>query len=145
MRRVDPGARIYSPWLTMPWGADAVREAVHFCVWDRPWDWRDVFDIGTTVFLKFRDMPVIEWETRIVELIAVPFESAEAFRDMLVERWDRSIGPIQGESPAPGFGIAWRAEPIRHLELILPAAPDELPDWCAVGDLDEKLQAALAA
>ena len=145
MSGVDPAARVYAPRSPMPWTADEVRSMVLFCVWDQPWNWRAAFDVGSTVFLKFPEMPVIEWETRIVELIAVPFESAEAFRDMLVERWDHTIGPIHGESPAPGFGIAWRAEPVRHLELILPPGAGELPEWCAVGDLDEAWQAALAA
>lgn len=145
MRGVDPAARIYAPSEGMPADEDAVRIWVHFCVWNQPWNWRAAFDVGTTVFLKVRELPVIEWETRIVDLIAVPFESADAFRDMLRERWDRTIGPIVGESPAPGFGIAWRAEPIRRLELSLPPGAGELPEWCAVGDLDDAWQAALAA
>lgn len=46
-------------------------------------------------------------------------------------------------SPAPGFGVAWRSAPVRHLGVARPEGAGSLPEWCAFGELDERWQAAL--
>ena len=142
--RLDPTVRLFTPSVPLPESAEAVRSTVLFGVWDRPWDWQASFRLGRPVLLRRRGVDVVEWLVEVVEVLAVPFESAEAFRDMLAQRWDPTIGPIDGESPSPGFGVAWRSAPLRRLRTARPEGAGPLPEWCEVGDLDDAWQAALA-
>lgn len=144
-RRLDPTIRLFTPSVPVPESDDEVRATVLFGVWDRPWGWEASFRLGRPVLLRRRDAEVVEWLVEVVEVLAVPFESAEAFRDMLAQRWDPTIGPIDGESPSPGFGVAWRSAPLRRLRTARPEGAGPLPEWCEVGDLDDAWQAALAA
>ncbi len=143
-RPLDPTVRLFTPSVPLPESADEVRSTVLFGVWDRPWDWQASFRLGRPVLLRRRDAEVVEWLVEVVEVLAVPFESAEAFRDLLVQRWDPTIGPINGEAPAPGFGVAWRSAPVSHLSAGRPEGAGPLPEWCEFGELDGAWQAALA-
>jgi hypothetical protein len=143
-RRLDPTVRLFTPSVPLPESDDDVRSIVLFGVWDRPWNWQASFRLGRPVLLRRADADVVEWLVEVVEVLAVPFESAEAFRDMLAQRWDPRIGPIDGGSPAPGFGVAWRSAPVRHLRVTRPDGAGPLPTWCEVGELDDVWQAALA-
>ena len=71
---------------------------------------------GDTVYLATDD-GVIRWRTEVTEIIRTPFEHADAFREHIGSRFGEQISLFEGGSPAPGFGIAWKAKPIESLFL----------------------------
>jgi transposase len=143
MPSIDADARLFTPSVPLPDSEDAVRSTVLFGVWERPWNWQPSFGEGRQVLLRRSGVDVVEWLVEVTEVVAVPFESADAFRDMIAQRWDPTVVGVHGRSPAPGFGVAWRSAPVRHLGVARPEGAGSLPEWCAFGELDERWQAAL--
>ena len=78
---------------------------------------------------------VIRWETEIVATHAVPYEHTMSFLEHAGQRFGTPVGVIGGGMPAPGFGFAWMAAPVRDLELDTQLFGLDLGDWTSTDDL----------
>ncbi|KLR60310.1 hypothetical protein IMCC26207_110556 [Actinobacteria bacterium IMCC26207] len=134
---------VFTPSTTIPATEEQVREEVTYMVWDAPWETFEHFAVGETIYLVDPATDRIVWETRVAESVSVPFESADAFRDMIAGRWGKPILIKTGTDPLPGWGVAWRAEPVRQLDLARPADQDAWPGFMFTSQLDEPTAAAL--
>jgi hypothetical protein len=134
---------VFTPSTTIPTTDEQVREGVTYMVWDAPWETFEHFAVGETIYLIDPATDRIVWETRVAESVSVPFESADAFRDMIAGRWGKPILIKTGADPLPGWGVAWRAEPVRQLDLARPADQDAWPGFMFTSQLDEPTAAAL--
>ena len=134
---------VFTPSTTIPTTDEQVREGVSYMVWDAPWETFEHFAVGETIYLVDPVTDRIVWETRVAESVSVPFESADAFRDMIAGRWGQAIVTKTGTDPLPGWGVAWRAEPVRQLDLARPADQDVWPGFMFTSQLDEPTAAAL--
>ncbi|MEI7888121.1 MAG: hypothetical protein WCJ04_12080 [Actinomycetes bacterium] len=134
---------VFTPSTTIPTTDEQVREGVSYMVWDAPWETFEHFAVGETIYLVDPATDRIVWETRVAESVSVPFESADAFRDMIAGRWGKPIVTKTGTDPLPGWGVAWRAEPVRQLDLARPADQDAWPGFMFTSQLDAPTAAAL--
>ena len=134
---------VFTPSTTIPTTDEQVREGVSYMVWDAPWETFEHFAVGETIYLVDPATDRIVWETRVAESVSVPFESADAFRDMIAGRWGQAIFAKTGTDPLPGWGVAWRAEPVRQLDLARPADQDAWPGFMFTSQLDAPTAAAL--
>ncbi|CAB4555136.1 unannotated protein [freshwater metagenome] len=134
---------VFTPSTTIPTTDEQVREEVSYMVWDAPWETFEHFAVGETIYLVDPATDRIVWETRVTESVSVPFESADAFRDMIAGRWGKPIFAKTGTDPLPGWGVAWRAEPVRQLDLARPADQDPWLGFMFTSQLDEPTAAAL--
>lgn len=134
---------VFTPSTRIPTTDEQVREGVSYMVWDAPWETFEHFAVGETIYLVDPATDRIVWETRVAESVSVPFESADAFRDMIAGRWGQPIDTKTGTDPLPGWGVAWRAEPVRQLDLARPADQDAWPGFMFTSQLDEPTAAAL--
>lgn len=141
--REDHIGVLFSPSTPMPRTAQAVHDSVWYAVWSSPWDSASVLAPLRSVFLIDSEAGVVEWETEITDVVAVPFESVDAFRDLITRRWGHPVTRVAGAEPRPGWGVAWRAVPVRHLGVSRPEGAGTLKSWDLVSDLDEAWRAAL--
>lgn len=134
---------LFSPSTPMPRSAREVEHSVWYAVWPAPWDSASVLAPLRSVFLIDSEAGVVGWQTEITDVVAVPFESVDAFRDLIARRWGHPVTRVAGTEPRPGWGIAWRALPVRRLGVSRPNGAGALRSWDLVSDLDEAWRAAL--
>lgn len=134
---------VFTPSTTIPTTEEQVREGVSYMVWDAPWETFEHFAVGETIYLVDPATERIVWETRVADSVSVPFESADAFRDMIAGRWGKPIVTKTGTDPLPGWGVAWRAEPVRQLDIPRPAEQMPWLGFMFTSQLDEPTAAAL--
>ena len=134
---------LFAPSTPMPRTAQAVQDSAWYAVWSAPWDSANVLAPLRSVFLIDAGAGVVEWETEITDVVAVPFESVDAFRDLITRRWGHPVTRVTGTEPRPGWGVAWRAVPVRYLGLSSPEGAGALQSWNLVSDLDEVWRTAL--
>jgi hypothetical protein len=134
---------VFTPSTRIPTTDEQVREGVTYMVWDAPWETIEHFAVGETIYLVDPATERIVWETRVAESVSVPFESADAFRDMIAGRWGQPIVTKTGTDPLPGWGVAWRAEPVRQLDIPRPAEQKPWAGFMFTSQLDEPTAAAL--
>jgi hypothetical protein len=134
---------LFSPSTPMPRSTQAVEDSVWYAVWPSPWDSASVLAPLRSVFLVDAEAGVVEWQTEITDVVAVPFESVDAFRDLIARRWGHPVTRVTGTEPRPGWGVAWRAAPVRHLGVSRPEGAEALRSWDLVSDLDEVWRTAL--
>ena len=142
-RSVGAEGVVFAAADPVPEGADELRDWVWFALWSAPWDTRLVFELGSAVYLATPQLDRVVWESSVREVISVPFESAEAFREMVGRRWGQPLGEVDGLSPAPGWGVAWRADPVRRLDVVCPDAAADAPRWQLTEHLDPAWRRAL--
>ena len=106
-----------------------------YALWDRPVAPRLLPSPGDTVFLASPD-GVVRWATEVDVALAVPYEHTDAFLTHMATVFGTPAGPVAGGSPAPGFGLAWSARPLRELAADVGALGIELDDWCETDRLD---------
>lgn len=109
-----------------------------YAVWDQPLPRSVLPQVGDTLFLA-DEQGVVRWETELVDVWAVPYEHAQAFVDAAGARFGVPVGVVHGGLPAPGYGVAWRAAPVRDLELPTALLGVELGDWTSTEDLPADL------
>lgn len=134
---------IFTPSTPLPSSDTDVETAVWYCVWDAPWASRRLLAPGATVYLHDGARQMVRWETVLTDVIAVPFESADAFRDHLQRRWQTWVTPLDDGGPVPGFGVAWKAQALRQLAALRPDGSPELKQWASVCGLDDGWCSAL--
>ena len=133
----------FNPSNPMPADESALEQMVWYCVWDHPWRSDRLLSAGSTVFLVDASADVVRWEIELTDVFAAPFESTDAFRDHLQRRWGTRVTPLDGDGPSPGFGVAWKARPVRRLEVKRPVGSPELEQWESSCGLDEGWRLAL--
>lgn len=109
-----------------------------YAVWEELLPRGAVPSPGDVMFLADPD-GVIRWEVMVTDAWAVPYEHAQAFVDAAGARFGVPVGVVHGGLPAPGFGFAWRAAPVRDLELPTALLGVELGDWTSTEDLPADL------
>jgi len=133
----------FNPSDQMPADESTLEQMVWYCVWDQPWRSDRLLSAGSTVFLFDAAADVVRWEIELTEVFSVPFESTDAFRDHLERKWGSWVTPLDGDGPSPGFGVAWKARPVRRLDVRRPAGSPELEQWESSCGLDEGWRSAL--
>ncbi len=126
---------VYAPADPVPATCQDVRDKIWFGVWPGPWDTARVFDASRSVYLATHDRTRIVWETAIADVISVPFECTDAFLELVSRRWGHALSQVHGVSPSPGWGVAWRAEPIRRIDGRAPRSAGRVPGWLLTEDL----------
>ncbi|MFM7062173.1 MAG: hypothetical protein ACKO04_01585 [Actinomycetes bacterium] len=109
-----------------------------YAVWDQPLPRSVLPQPGDSMFLA-DDQGVVRWETELLDVWAVPYEHAQAFVDAASRRYAVPVAVVHGDLPAPGFGVAWSAEPVRELALPTSLLDVELGDWTSTDDLPADL------
>lgn len=135
-------ALLYDPGTFMPTSFDAFEQASWMITWtDGPWHLHDL-EIGGTVFLvRAGAEQCIEWETRVTQSFAVPYEGIDDLAAEVFHRWGLVI-ETPDMSPG-GFCIGWRAEPVaRPHRYALPLPEGTVPGDDDVLDLDGFQQSA---
>jgi hypothetical protein len=135
---------VFTPSTPIPRNEPAVREAYWFAVWDRPIAVPFDLQIGGTVYLYDTTTDTLAWRTTLTDTIAVPFEHTDALREHLTRRWGMNASQIVGDTPSPGFAIAWRAEPDELLGITRPDAARALEQWENVHHIDAATREAWA-
>lgn len=110
--------------------------AYWYAVWDRPVPSPHDLLPGGTVYLA-DEAGTIVWETTVTDMVAIPYESSEMLREYLAKRWGLRASPINGNDPCPGYCMAWRAEPVERLDLVVPEGLEPLETWASTRHLDE--------
>lgn len=129
---------VFIPSTAMPPSPEALRDAYWFAVWDRPIPVPHDLLPGGTVYLADPLSGTIVWETVVVDMVSVPYESSLMLRDHLSRRWHLEASEIRGDDPCPGYCIAWRAAPVARLDLALPEGLDPLHMWTSTYHLTEE-------
>lgn len=122
----------------IPADMDGFTDQWWYVVWDGPLPPAAVPQVGDTLFLADEE-GVVRWETELLDVWAVPFEHGQAFVDAVSRRYASPLAVVHGDLPAPGFGVAWTAAPVRDLELPTALLGVELDDWNLTEDLPADL------
>lgn len=122
----------------IPRDTDGFAEQWWYAVWDHPLPQAVLPQVGHTIFLADPD-GVVRWETQVVATVAVPYEHTMAFVDHVAAQFGQPVGVMAGGLPAPGFGFAWMAAPVREMELPTALLGVELGDWASTDDLPADL------
>ena len=134
---------IFTPSTPMPAREEVLESMVWYCVWDRPWNSHRLLARGSTVFLYDAGREVVRWETELTEVLAVPFESSDSFRDHVRRKWGQWVTPLGDDGPLPGWGVAWRARAVRRVDVTRPVGSPPLEQWTPTCTLDDGWRRAL--
>lgn len=126
----------------IPQDADGFTSQWWYAVWDELLPRDAVPFPGDTMFLA-DPYGIVRWEVTVADTWAVPYEHAQAFVDTAGQRFGVPVGVVHGGLPAPGFGFAWTASPVRELELPAWLFDVELGDWTSTDDLPADLALVL--
>ena len=134
----NPGVRdgvVHHAARALPATTKDVSGSVWFAYWDRPVALDHGPFPGSTVWLYSATSHVLVWETEVVDAMAVPFESVDAFTAHVARSFGEELW-IDGPTLAPGFGVAWTARAVRHLDRPAPAGAAPLPQWAIPRHMD---------